>query len=294
MGFKLFGMSLSTGYQGYLTRLNEDIHNALHRDSESTFDGLKAQTLGCLFTAYSLLPKLSTFMGDRIPNVVTFSGAYFLTGLFKKVFERVTCEEVQMIDKQTIGLIRGKCLVCKLTFVNLSFNTQVEYNNIIDMLRKGFTILLNSVEANPYSESSKYVLNCLKEILEKIKQTMQLEDFMEFDVVTKLVSTLMEMLQTQYSRAEHKEFRKVIIETIGQCYFEDENDNYLQTIKSLSSKLLSPSDSCKNESIENTILKIFSDISAIMRAVSSTKVAIAVIRIWYSLVNTVIPKFESF
>lgn len=252
----------------------------INKDSETTFDTIKAQTLGALFTAYSMLPKVFASLNLLTPPILIYSGAYFLAGLLKKVFERISCEEVQMIDRQTIGLIRGKCMVCKLQFVVLSYSMQAEYNNPMDMVRKAFGILINSIEVDPYSESAKYVLVCLKEILEKIKQTMMLEDFMEFDVITKLMATLMDLLGRLYTRAEHKEYRKTIIEMIGHCYFEDENDNYLVMIKTLSEKLLASEDNCNNISVEDSVLRIFGDISGMMGAVSSTKVAIAIIRIW--------------
>lgn len=280
MGYKLFGISFSAGYQAYLSRLNEAIHSSLNKDAEGTFDAIKAQTLGALFTAYSLLPKVFGALNQPTPAIVTYSGAYFLTGLLKKMFEKISCEEVQMIDRQTIGLIRGKCLVCKLDFINMSFTTQAEYSNPMDMLRKSFNILIGSIEADPFSEPSKYVLTCIKEILEKVKQTMLLDDFMEFDAVSKLVSTLMDLLSKFYMRAEHKEYRKLIIESIGNCYFEDENDNYLVMIKSLADKLLTVDERSLSLNSEDTILRLFADISGMMLAVNSTKVAIAVIRIW--------------
>lgn len=279
MGFKLFGLTFSYGYQAYIQRLNENLQNALSVESEVTFENIKAQSIGVLFTAFTQLPKIFHALDQPIPQIVIYSCSYFFSGLFKKMFEKITCEEVQMIDKQTIGLIRGKCMVCKLDFINQSFTMQSEYSNPVDMLRRGISIMLSSIESKPTAECTLYMLTCLKEIIERIKEKMLIEDFMEFDIISKIVSSLMELLNTSLSRPDHKQFRMVILEIIGSCYFEDEKDNYLTSIMELAAKLFSD-DQRSKDSQQDTVLKIFCDVSGMMKAVGDTRVAIAVIRVW--------------
>lgn len=279
MGFKLFGLTFSYGYTSYIQRMNETIYHAMSKDTELSFETIKAQAIGVLFTAYAQVPKIFNALGQTIPPIISFSSSYFFSGLFKKMFEKITCEEVQMIDKQTIGLIRGKCMVCKLDFITQSYSTQSEYSNPVDMLRKGITIMLGSIEADPTAECTLYMLGCLKEIMERVKQTLLLEDFVEFDIVTKVVSSLMDVLNSSLRKAEHKKFRMVILEIIGNCYFEDEHDEYLTSIKQLADKLVSTEQRAE-DSPQEMLLKTFCDISGMMKAVSSTKVAIAIIRIW--------------
>lgn len=279
MGFKLFGLTFSYGYTSYIQRINETLQNTLSRETELTFESIKAQAIGMLFTAYAQLPKLFNALGQPVPPIVTFSSSYFFAGLFKKMFERITCEEVQMIDKQTIGLIRGKCMVCKLDFITQSYETQSEYSNPVDMLRKGISIMLGCIETDPTSESTLYMLVCLKEIMERIKQTLLHEDFVEFDIVSKVVNSLMEVLNTNLRKAEHKRFRMAILEIVGHCYFEDEQDDYLANIKQLAEKLI-VTEQRAEDSPQEVLLKTFCDVSGMMKAVSSTKVAICIIRIW--------------
>lgn len=260
---------------------------ALNKDSESELNTIKAQSIGLLATAYGQLPRIFAAIGQPMPALAIFACNYFYAGMLKRMIDRLACESVRDADSLASSRIGGKMLVCKLEYIIESYRTQSEYSDAAGMIRYGISIMLGTMDSDSAAESTVYMLGCLKQIMKSIKKTLSLEDFVEFDVVSKVNSALLGMLDTRLRSVDHKNARMALVEIIGICYFADETDDYLDNIKQLADKLICTKQSDK-DTLQEIMLRTFYDLGGMMKAVSSTKVAISIIRIWYLIINPAI------
>lgn len=154
--------------------------------------------------------------------------------------EKAAIEEVQMIDSQPtmIGLVKGKCFVCKQEYLIHSYSFQNEYNNPGAMLTSTLGILMEMVTIKAKSQTAKYLLRCIKEVFMKLKQAVQTKDFFECELVTQTVKNLMESCEKLFSRAEDSAKRTRVYDIVGVCFCEDETDNYLTNLQSIIGMIL--------------------------------------------------------
>ncbi len=165
---------------------------------------------------------------------------YFLTTCTKKMVEKSTIEEVQMIDSQPkmIGLVKGKCLVCNQDYLIHSYSFQNEYNNPGAMLNSTLNILMEMVNIKSKSQAARYLLRCIKEVFMKLKQTVNTKDFFECELVSQTVKKLMENCEKLFSRVEDSAKRTRVYDIVGLCFCEDETDNYLPNLQSIINLIL--------------------------------------------------------
>jgi hypothetical protein len=169
-----------------------------------------------------------------------FTLGYFLMTCTKKMVEKATIEEVQMIDSQPnmIGLVKGKCLVCNQGYLVHSYSFQNEYNNPGAMLNSTLSILMEMINIKSKSHSAKFLLRCIKEVFIKLKQSVQAKDFFECELVSQTVKKLMESCEKLFSRADDSAKRTRVYDIVGVCFCEDETDNYLSNLQSIINMIL--------------------------------------------------------
>lgn len=292
--YMLFGVTYTYGYHSYLNKLNEDLSSMVFKDAEAALESLKAEAVGSLFGETEALISIVSQLSDpSFEHTFVFCLTYFISSIGKKLIEKVSIEDMNTIDKGSSGLIRGRMLLIKWEWANQSINHQVLYSTPQQMLDQIIIILINLLQKMPYLPVSKYLLYTLNEIFEKLKKALTLEDFTNFPLLSEIISILLKMNKEVYLSVDHKGQRRRILEIVGGCYFEDENDDYLSNIRKMADTVLAQhlSPEAVGNKPDNALIKTFADVTGMMAAVSSTKVAIGIIRICYPRVREALNKY---
>lgn len=289
----LFGLTYSYGYHSYLSRLNDDIMNTSKKELDLLYTNFRGNAIGCLLKLFvELEGSISMVFDASVVDSFYLCKVFFIECLAKKIIEKCSLETMQMIDSRTIGLIRGKVLICKWDFMNVLYSSQQYFSNPFEMIQVVTKMLVDILfKKSNCKIVSEFGLKAIKEVLEKIKQTLQLAEFLELESVNSTLKSLLELKDRAYSSIDFQEQRKLIFEAIGNCLFEDENDDYLFNITKISSSIFDQhvtQETVRSQHFESHVVQLFADLSGMMKAVSSTKVAIAIIRICYPKVRQVL------
>lgn len=82
-----------------------------------------------------------------------------------------------MIGIQTIGLVTDKCFVCKVDFIVGSLQYQQSLASAEDVFKMTVAIQFEIIGKRPYTQASRYCLENIKDIVEKFKLAVTLDDF---------------------------------------------------------------------------------------------------------------------
>lgn len=199
---------------------------------------------------------------------------------------------VQVLEStpmNSLGMKRDKGLQCREEFFNASCSVQSDYQRPDELVISGVGVLLEMVKLKSRRSCSLYLLNCLKEVVEKFKNSINLEDFVGSQFVSSTANFLLDSNERLFSRAQDKEKRTKVFEIIGGCFCEDESDNYLENLQMLADSILAKTRTVSAERLsevarfdsQDTFVKLAADMTGLMSPVASARVAVSLIRICY-------------